>query len=126
MKKLTAENVNETFMHCLFKDGEPTDDAIMVEGIRGTFGLHPERLEAAYNDVKDYLSQLPYNFRENVGNGWSFLQACMTEDGRQWGEHINMEQLFVLGIGLNLAKCLAPRTMWPILPGGMPYYVIYI
>ena len=35
-----------------------------------------------------------------------------------------MEQLFVLGMGLGLVKYGLPRSMWNVLPGGMPYISI--
>lgn len=124
MKKLTAENVTQTMMNCLFHDGEDHTNFVKAEGITRNFGFHPDRLEESKQDIIDYLTQLPANFRKSGGGGWSFLQACMTEDGRHWGEHHNMEDLFALGCAIGKCHCLVPRDMWHILPGGVPYYVI--
>jgi len=55
--------------------------------------------------------------------GWSFLQMCEDKHGQQWtGEHRAMEELVVLGQAAGFVALLAPREMWPVLPGGMPYY----
>lgn len=131
MSILTAKAVDEIFMDCLFRDEEVSKDApepppgaVIVDGIRHQFALHPERLESYREQVKALLAELPDNFQADKGGGWSFLQACMTKDGEQWGEHMNMEQLFVLGIGLKLAKWQLDRAVWPALPGGMPYVVV--
>lgn len=121
MKKLTAQNVNEVFMDCLFRNGEDTSKAVTVEGIVSKFVFHPSRLESHKTDIKEMLSALPEQFQTDKGGGWSFLNACMTNDGEQWGEHQNMEQLFALGIATGQAKWLLPRDIWHSLPGGMPY-----
>lgn len=123
---LTPTRVNEIFMDCLFRDGESTDDAVVVEGIVSKFGFNPVRLESHREDVRALLSQLPKEFHiESAGGGWSFLNACTRSDGELWtGEHAKMEQLFALGVALDLVSCLLPREMWSALPGGMPYYAV--
>lgn len=88
------------------------------------FGFHPGRLESHREQVKAMLAELDDSFQAKGGGGMSFLNACMTKDGEQWGEHRNMEQLFVLGIGLGLAKWLSDRSLWRAMPGGMPYVVV--
>lgn len=73
------------------------------------------------------LLQLPKEFQKGSGSGGgiSFLNACNDVSGKQWTDsHQVMEQLFALGIGCNKVKCLMPREMWKVLPGGMPYYVV--
>ena len=124
MKELTTKNVNETFMSCLFKDDEPHDNFIGVKGITINIGFHPGRVEENKQDIHDYLSQLPHTFRKDEGGGWSFLKACITEDGRQWGEHRDMEKLFMMGEAAGYVECLMPREMWSMLPGGVPYYAV--
>lgn len=126
---INATALEAVFLDCLFKDeeiadGKPPEGAVLVEGVQGKFGFHPQRLESHREEVQAWLAALPHEFRAKEGGGWSFLNACMDEDGDQWGEHRNMEQLFCLGMGLGLAKCLMPRDMWSVLPGGMPYYSV--
>ncbi len=116
---IDASKLDAVFRDCLFRDDEPLDDAVLVEGIISRYGLHPTRLESHREEVVGLLGLLPRKFRRSVDGGWSFLEACRQEDGRHWGEHRNMEQLFVLGIGLGSAEWLTPRE-----PGEMPYVVI--
>lgn len=135
MTNLNAERIFEIFKDCLYapselpenfdpKKGVPPPGAIMVEGITHKFAFHPEKIKRHRHEVKDFLAQLPAEFNQDTGGGWSFLQACIDRDGRQWGEHANMEQLFCLGIGLGMVESLLPRDQWAILPGGVPYYMI--
>lgn len=124
-EKLTPGRVEELFVDCFFKDGEKEDNPIIAEGIVATYGFQPTRLESHRQEVKDLLAQLPAEFHEGTGDGWSFLNACLDREGNQWtGEHRIMEHLFVLGIALGLVENLLPRDMWSVLPGGMPYYMI--
>jgi hypothetical protein len=110
-----------------FAEGKPAADTIIVEGIQGKFGFHPERLETQRGKVIEWLKLLPHQFRRNGGEGWSFLNACVQENGVQWtGLHRTVEELFCLAMGLGLAECQLPREMWSMFPGGMPYYVINI
>lgn len=126
---ISAKRIDEILMDCLFKseeihDGKIPENNVIAEGITMNIGLHRERLESYREEVKEFLAQLPSDFFLNEGGGTSFLQACVDKDGDQWGEHHNMEQLFLLGQALGYVKCLLPRTVWPALPGGMPYYQI--
>jgi len=122
--ELTGDNVRVVLEECLFKDGEPTDGAVLFKCVVNDFGFHPERLAASRDNIADMLNQLPDEFKRSGGGGWSFLNACQRGDGRQWGEHRSIEQLLAMGGALGLVKWVMPRDMWSILPGGMPYFVI--
>lgn len=123
--RLTSSRVEEIFLDCFFKEGEPTDVRVVVEGITAFYGFHPERLESHKEDVRELLAQLPDEFHAETGGGWSFLNACNNRDGELWtGDHMTMEQLFALGVALELVVCLMPRDTWSILPGGVPYYMV--
>lgn len=122
--KLTAENVEAILKDCFYKDGENAADAKIVEGVVNKFGFNPERLQSHSEAVKELLHCLPDQFQIDKGGGWSFLQACMTNTGEQWAEHVNVEQLLVLGLATGHAKLCVPRELWQILPGGMPYFVV--
>jgi hypothetical protein len=122
---LNAEHVNAVFMDCLFRDGEDTSKHVKAEGIVRDVGFHPERLESHKAEIVAMLDELPEQFHEKSGGGWSFLNACNDKHGNQWtGLHQTMEQLFQLGIGVGKVKSLMPRAMWGALPGGMPFYVV--
>jgi len=122
--ELTAANVNDVFMDCLFREGEDTSEAIMIEGIVNTFGFHPRRLKSHFSSISALLDHLPDSFHEGKGGGMSFLNACQDDKGKQWGEHRNMEQLMCLGIAVNRAKYCTTRDMWPVFPGGVPYFTV--
>ena|SRR3990167_5404338 len=126
---ITAEKVSEIFKDCLFKDeemieGKPIIAPVEVEGIISRFGFHPDRIKIHAGEIIELLNELPEEFKEKTGGGWSFLNACNDKEGRQWGEHNNMEQLFSLGIAIGKVKYCMPKEMWSMLPGGMPYLVI--
>lgn len=122
---LTAKNVLETLRRCLFKDGEETTDAVKVEGITAIMGFHPDRLEEQKAAIEAMLDELPEEFKQSSGGGWSFLNACNDRRGKQWtGLHKDMEILFCLGIATGRVRCQLPREVWPSLPGGVPYYII--
>lgn len=123
--KLTSENVHRIFQDSLFRDGEDTTGAIIVDGITVKVGFHPDRLQAHADEIRAMLMELPEGFRRSGGGGWSFLNACDDRHGRQWtGLHIVMSELFLLGEGVGLVKCMLPRELWSVLAGGVPYYEI--
>lgn len=122
---LDPEGVNRIFMDCLFREGEDTSKHVKAEGIQMTIGFHPERLESHRIEIEAMLDELPDEFKESGGGGWSFLNACNDKHGNQWtGFHQRMEQLFQLGIGIGKVRCQFQKEMWSALPGGMPYYVV--
>jgi len=131
---IDPQDVDGAIRECLYRpeelntQGTPhggVPQPTIVQGVVRDFGLHPERLEAQREKVKGWLRQLPDEFHNAAGGGWSFLNLCQTKDGDQWtGEHRVMEAFCVLSIGLGLAEWLpGERTMWEILPGGMPYFI---
>lgn len=122
---LSAEVVETVFRDCLFQEGEDTSHAVMAEGITTAVGFHPDRLESHRTEIEAMLDELPDEFKQSGGGGWSFLNACNDKHGEQWtGLHQRMEQLFQLGMAIGRVKLQSPRWMWSALPGGMPYYVI--
>lgn len=124
---LNPQRVEEIFLDCLFQDGEDTSGAMMAEGIIADYGFSPERLESHCDEIMAMLEELPDDFRESGGGGMSFLNACMDRHGNQWtGMHQTMEQLMVLGIALKLVSYMLPKSLWPSLHGGMPYFTILI
>lgn len=129
MTKLTTEAVETIFKHVLFKDDEapnesPPEDAVKVEGLVNQYAFHPSRLTAAKSDIDGLLSELPAQFHRGKGGGWSFLNACMNNDGDQWGEHRDIERLICLGIGVGSASWLM-KDMAEVMPGGVPYLEVH-
>jgi len=130
---IDAGRVEFIFKDCLYKQSELTihgmpkdlDGMIEVEGILNRFGFNKDRIEGHRKEITEMLNQLPDEFKKSGGGGWTFLNACMTKDGEQWtGLHMTMDQLFCLGMAIDLVSYTLPRDMWNILPGGMPYIIV--
>ena len=121
---LTAKRVNEIFVDCLFHDGEFTNPHVTGEGVMLKAGFHPERLASHKAEIRAMLFELPEKFRTSKGGGLSFLAGCETKDGAQWGEHRDLDQLLALGVATEQAMFLVPRDLWPICPGGMPFFAV--
>jgi len=121
--RLTVVRVEEIFKDCLFrkdeiKKGIPVVDPLMVDGIKGKFGFHPDRIKFNEKDINQLLAELPTKFLD----GCSFLEMCMDRQNNQWtGEHLKMEQLVCLGIAIGAISYCLPRDMWNVFPGGMPF-----
>jgi hypothetical protein len=121
-----SQKLNDIMFYVLFSsdeivDNKPPENAIIVEGITRKFCFHPERLSKKKEEVKEILREIPPEFHENTGGGYMFQKLCMDKNNRQWGEHVDMELLCCLAIGLNLGKWVFPREIWKVLPGGLPY-----
>jgi len=129
---LTQEKVEEIVRDCLFRPEEienrqPKDKDLMVvgEGLIRNFGYHKDRLEKHREEIITLLKELPDNFFKNKGGGWSFLNACNDRHGNLWGQHIDMESLFTLGIAIGVVQWQM-KDMMSALPGGVPYVVVNI
>lgn len=121
--KLTSQNVTDVMKKCLAVEGD--EGAICINMIAHSWYLASEKLVEHKQDIIDMLNDLPKEFHEDGGGGYSFLMACNDKDGTQWtGMHIIMEHLFCLGVGIKRVKFLLPRSIWPALPGGVPYLVV--
>lgn len=138
---LTSAAVDALMNQCLFTEEEISslsegegvlpEGAVIVEGLVRKFGFHPGRLSENKEAIRLLLAELPTAFRHSSASGeqggWSFLNACMDRNDRQWAdEHRDMEALLVLGLASGQAKILFPREMWGLLPGGMPYFSVRV
>jgi len=129
---LTAEKVEELVRYCLFTEeelaaipkGNVPSDANIARGVRTHMGFNPRRIKEKKEEIRALLMELPHQFRESVGGGWSFLNACNDKDGNQWGEHRDIDALMCLGLGVGLVRLQLPRDVWGLLPGGLPYFVV--
>jgi len=124
MVELTAQNVEDVLKDSLYSNYEDASNMIVVEGVISKYGFKPEGIERNRNKINELLSQLPATFNEETGGGWSFLNACVTKDGEQWGQHRDIDNLLCLGIAAGRVALLMQRSIWPYFPGGMPYFVI--
>jgi len=122
---LTSERVDEITKACLHPGSELVGAAVDVEGVLHRFQFRSDKLEQHKPAIAAMLAELPDQFHERAGGGWSFLNLCLDRAGNQWtGLHAQQEKLCALAIGAGLGSWLMPRDMWPVLPGGMPYFVV--
>lgn len=119
---LEANKVQELFDKCAMKDIDP--ESVLIKAAVGVASMLPSKLKEHKEEIRELLMELPEQFRASSGGGWSFLNACMDKNGRQWGEHNHIDMLLVLGLGIGLVEFCLPRDMWECLPGGVPYFVI--
>lgn len=122
---LTVERVNDTFMACLFQNGEDTTNHIVAPGLQMRVGFHPGRIAENRDAIHEMLGELPDDFKTSGGGGYSFLNLCMDKHGNQWtGDHRTMEQLVTLGIAIGEVEYCLPRELWGAFPGGVPYLMV--
>lgn len=124
--ELKSEKVTEIFLDCLLEEmPEDLNTVTIVDGITIKVVFDPEKLKKHKKTIVDFLNQLPSNFHEKEGGGYSFLGACNDRNENLWtGEHKVMQELFCLGMAIGRVKYCMPREAWTTLPGGMPYLVI--
>lgn len=126
---LSSKAVMDIFMDCLFKE-QPTagTEYVPVIGIRENIGFDPKKIKTHKDEIINLLNFLPSEFFETEqngeGGGWSLLKAPFTKYDTQWGEQIDADRLFMLGMAIGKVKYLMPRKLWFMLPGCVPYYVI--
>lgn len=121
--ELTATNVDQIFKYCLSL--EDKENLVTVDGVRIKANLDPFKLKEKEADIISMLSHLPDDFKQSIGGGMSFLNMCVDDKEKQWtGEHLIVDQLFLLGNAINKAKFLMPRENWDMFIAGMPYIVI--
>lgn len=127
--KLTSENVEMVFKDCLWSDAELEvldreeigQRSLKVRGVSVNIGFNPERIEKNKDNITNMLSQLPKEFKK----GQSVLVASNNSDGERWTSlHIFTEQLVSLGLAIGRARFCAPRAVWHLLPGRMPYLMV--
>lgn len=115
-----ATRVKAAMFDCMYQDDPQTApaDAVMVDGITMKFGFDPKRVEANRTLIGNLIDEIvPEAFYE----GMSFLNLCEAKDGEHWGEHQNMQELYVIAAAIGRARFLLPKDLWGSLPGGMPY-----
>lgn len=119
---IDQNRVNELFEKCICDD---TKQHMLVEGIKKTYLLSYAVLEANREEILAMLDNLPNEFKATGGKGASLLNACDDKTGQQWAStYDRIEQLFLLGMGLNVVQYLLPRALWSAFPRCFPYYII--
>lgn len=125
MTNLSAANVHDIILKCLFGPTEKTDGAIIAHGAKLKIGFDPARLEKHKEAIAEMLLQLPNEFMLNGGGGMSFLNAAHDKEGNQWTDlHHTIDELICLGLAIDKVGFNMPRAFWQAMPGGMPYFYV--
>lgn len=122
--ELTAKNIDQVFLDCIFNTRDDLSNIIEVEGVILKCKFNRERLEPHRGDIRSMLNQLPDEFMEKIGGGWSFLDACLTKEGTHWGEHTDIDKLLCLGLAIGKIEFCLDRDYWKFFPGGVPYFMV--
>lgn len=126
---IDANEVEKVYVDCLVESATMLESlgVVAVEGVLHKHAFLREQLDGHRETIVGWLRQMPDEFHESRGSGWSFMNACNTKDGEQWtGLHQRMDQLFAMGQGLGVVKCAVPRKMWFVFPDSMPYYTVNV
>lgn len=124
--KNMAQEVEETFIKCLFSDeelidGKPIVEPVIVYGIKMNVGFSPNNLDKYKDKINSFLDVTHETFRQ----GWTFLNLCLDKKENLWtGNHSTMEKLLLLGLAIGRIEYCCKRDLWEVLPGGMPYIII--
>lgn len=122
--RLTAENVEAIFSYCLTTKAA-AKSSTAVTGVRLGGRFDDEKLKQHEADIYAMLMQTPREFHRPGGGGWSFLNLCIDNNGRQWCDlHKTMDKLVCLGLAIGAVEFLLQRDLWKVFPGDMPYLVI--
>lgn len=126
---INYKDVRSILLDCFlggnYKELDGDTRVLCVEGLSTNFVLDPEKVDKHADEIKALLDQLNDNFKVSVGGGFSFLSMPFDKNNVQWGEQISAQELMVLGIAAGYMHYLLPREAWPVLPGGVPYLVIF-
>ncbi|MDH0373738.1 hypothetical protein N5J23_18125 [Comamonas aquatica] len=122
---LTATRVHEIFSDCMPREGEDESRLVRINVFKNYAICNVDRLNAHKDEIALMLQELPISFQANGGGGMSLGHAAMDKHGNQWArEHLDLETLFALGLGVSKVGLMFPPEKWKLLPGGMPYYVV--
>lgn len=117
--------VCELYRSCLFnsneiKDGIPTEDFSIGEGIKTTAIFNSKRLNEHKEKIVNVIDHI-----HDIYLGPHFLQLCVDDNGLLWtGNHGVVDQLVQLGIATGVLEYTVPREMWEYLPEGLPYVCV--
>jgi len=124
--KLSTNNVISIFDNCLSNKYTKKENILNVKSVNFNIKFDLEKILKNTNDINSMINELPNNFKENIGGGWSFLNIIINNKGEIWtSEHIIADKLVSLGLATNKLSFLLEKDVWKILPGGMPYIIIH-
>lgn len=125
---ISAKKVNEILLDCIFDTssfGGEEAKCYHIEAITDMFIIDAEKIKQYKSKIVKMLYNLPAEFQEESGGGYSFLNMPTDKNGELWGGQKSAEELYVLGAAIGRCGFLMPRELWNALPGGVPYIAVY-
>ena len=122
---INPNRIHEIFLDCLFKEGEDHSQYISASGLTISVDFHPERIEKYSDEIHNILLNLPKEFQEDEGGGYTFLNMVLDKENNHCMEQSTAQELLLLSMGSGWADNLLPREVWSALPGGVPYIIVY-
>jgi hypothetical protein len=115
---ISCNLVNAIFNLCL-SGSKP----VKIEGMTQDYVLYEDTVEHYKYEIQYMIKSLPDQFKNE--NGWSLVCACEDKNGILWTPHWEtIEKLFILGIVIGVVKHTKPKSYWPNLPFGFPYFKV--
>jgi hypothetical protein len=125
--ELTVQNVCLLAGECRAANDSPESQVIEVVGARFRGRFNPAKIKQHQAAITAMVQQLPREFHQNGGGGYTMLNACMRQDGVQWSSfQTHTDILACLAIAAGAAQWGLPRELfdWSRLPGGLPYLMV--
>lgn len=122
---LTVDAVMEIWNACVAAPGDPEDDQVRIDGASMDGRFSRTRLLNHRMRLRTMLVELPDNFLQSGGGGWTMLNGCVDRHQRFWtSDQRTVDRLVILGIGAGVANWTLERNLWDLLPSGMPYFQV--
>lgn len=125
-KKNIYEKLDVVIKHCLLLKDEAEDyiknpdnkNYIKCEAVNATYVFSEERVEELKQQILEIDESIGDKGRKT--QGVSFMELTQDKQGNPI-EHPTVDSYLALCFAINIAKFLAPRSIWPMLPYGVPY-----
>lgn len=116
MPLIYRERVEQIMRACLFGDEVASGKTVIkIETVRfREVGLNAVSVDTYRDEINELLELLPEDFMRPDGAG--FQHAYHDKNGEHWGEHIDMETLFALGLATGKVRQVNRRSDWDPFP----------
>lgn len=125
--ELTTKAVGFLAGECRAANDTPEAQVIQVIGSRFRGRFDPHKIQEHRVAITELVNQLPLEFHQQGGGGWTMLNAVVRQDGVQWTDfQLQADVLACLAIAAGAAQWALPRALfdWSRLPGGLPYLIV--
>jgi hypothetical protein len=112
--ELTADNVEQVFVNCLFRTDEDPSKKISIEGVNTHVSFNVDKLELHKQDIESMLLNVHPSFMCNgPDKGWCFANFCLDKHEQLWtGLHVVADYLLCMGLAIKKVQFLTPRYVW--------------